>query len=188
MAKGIDYLEEDRPIAGQKYFLKSAIKGPDGTIYEKIKFVCGTIEEAKRTAANMIQQDNTFDISVGEIGKWSPVLPSVDNSDDFEYQDQKLNEVMKGYLENQRASKDHFEERKAAVLRDGLLAHLEPEEVIPRGPGPPPPINERQLRQIALQQADAVHPAERAAQGLPERMDTVIDLPLGRSRDWKAQV
>ena len=35
MARGVDYLEEDRPIAGQKYFLKSVIAGQDGKVYEQ---------------------------------------------------------------------------------------------------------------------------------------------------------
>ena len=164
------------------------IKGEDGTVIEKIKFVCGTEDEARRVAGRMMQQDDTFDIVLGEVGKWSPVLPSVDNSEDVEYQDERLNKMMKQNVNNQRAAKDHFEQRKAAVMKDGLLAHLEPEEVIPEGQAPPPaPMNERELRQLALAEADAVHPAERSARKLPQREDTTIDLP-GRSSDLRGRV
>lgn len=189
MARGVDYLEEDRPIAGQKFFLKSVITGQDGAVYEKIRYVCGTMEDAKRTAAVMIQQNDTFDIAVGEIGKWSPVIPGLDNSEDVEYQDERLNETMKQYIETQKAAKEHFETRKAGVIREGIEAHLEEDEKIPEGlPGPPPPINEHELWEAAKAEAATVHPSERAARGLPEVEDVVLDVPVSRSSGWKAVV
>ena len=188
MARAIDYLREDPPIAGQKYFLKSVIQGPNGKVYEIIRYVCGGLDEAKRVAQTFRQQNDDFDVVLGEVGKWSDVLPTLDNTEDVEYQNQELQAHMKGYLENQRAAKDHFEQRKANVLRDGLIAHLEPDEVIPKGlPAPPPPIDERQLRSKALAEAETMHPAERAAAGLPEREDISLDIPVrGRASGWKA--
>ena len=179
----IDHLQEDTPISGQKYFLKSTIRSPDGTLFEKVRCVCGTLEEARRTASSLMQQDDRFHIAVGEVGKWGPSEATLDNSEDVVYQDERLQQTMKQYLENQRSAKDEFQKRKAAVMRDGLLAHLKPEEVIPEGgPGPPPPMDERELRRIALETA---HPAERAALGLDDREDVVLEVPT-RSQGWRA--
>ena len=186
MPQPIDHLIEDAPIAGQKFFLKSTIRGPDGTLYEKLRCVCGTVEEARRTAASLMQQDDRFNIALGEVGKWSPSEATPDNCDNTVYQDEKLQAMMSQYLENQRAAKDEFHRRKAAVMQDGLLANLKPDEVIPSGqPGPPPPMDERALRELAV---GTVHPAERAAMLLPELEDTTIDLPQARSNAWKACV
>lgn len=180
---GIDHLQEDPPIAGQKFFLKSTIRAPDKTLYEKVRYVCGTLEEAKRVASSFMQQDDRFHIAVGEVGKWGPSEPNLDNTDESVYQDERLQQTMQQYLENQRAAKDEFEKRKANVIRDGLLAHLKPEEVIPRGEGPPPPMDEKELRKLALETA---HPAERAAMGLDDREDIAFDVGPSRSSQWKA--
>lgn len=178
----IDMLTEDQPIAGQKYFLKSTIRGPDQTLFEKVRCVCGTIEEARRTAASLMQQDDRFNIAVGEVGKWSPSEPDVENSDNTVYQDERLQQMMVQYLDNQRAARDEFSRRKTAVMQDGLLAHLKPEEVIEPGQeGPPPPLDEKGLRELAQQ---SVHPVERRALGI-ETTDTTIDLPPARSSSWK---
>lgn len=171
MGQTIDYLEEDQPIAGQKYFLKSFIKGPDGTVFEKIRYVCGTSEDGERTAQRLIEEDDTFDIFMGEVGKWLPVEGNMDNSGKVEYQNEKLNEVMKQYKQNQEDAKAHFKERTAKIKRDGYMEHLENEERIAPGPGPSAPLDERRAWEMAPR---------------TDVSTSVIDVPVGRSKEWKA--
>lgn len=180
----VDYLPADEKISGQEWFLVSHAKLPNGQWFMKLGGVFDTLERAERVAKQKIKRDDNFNIAAGEVGKWLPAIPETENCDRTEYTDERLNELFKGYRESQIAARDHFEERKQNVMRDGLAAHLEEDEIIPKGgPGPPKPMDERSLRQLA--DAECVHPAERAAIGLPAREDSTIDLPLTRSSAWK---
>lgn len=170
MVQYVDYVQEDPPISGQKYFLVSYAKLNDGSWWQKIRSVWGNMEQAERVARQLSKQDNTFDILVGEVGKWVPALPTADDCERVEYGNERLNELFKGYVEGQQKARDHFEERKALVMKDGLDANLLPEEVIERGAGPPPPMDERALRELAVK----------------EKQDTELDLPVNRAPAWRA--
>lgn len=182
----VDYLEEDTPIAGQKFFLVSHAKLQDGSWWMKIRGAWDSLEQAERVAKRLMKSNDAFDIVAGEVGKWVPALPTQDNCERVEYSDERLNDLFKGYAEGQRAAKEHFHERKEKVMREGIDKHLLPEEIVPEGSGPPPPMSERELREAALAEAESMHPAERAAMGLPERESSSVDLPLTRSSAWQA--
>ena len=180
----IDYLQPDPPIAGQKFFVVTHAKMPNGTWLMKIGGVFDSMERADRFAKQAIRRDDSYNIAAGPVGEWLEAIPAPENSDRTEYSKEELNELFKGYHQAQAEARDHFEERKANVMRDGLAAHLQPDEIIPKGPGPDAPISERKFRELA--QSEAVHPAERKALGLPELEDSSIELPLTRSAAWKA--
>lgn len=172
MPRYVDYVDEDKPIAGQKHFLASHVRLTDGSWWVKIRSVWGSLEQAERVAKQLIKQDDTFDVSVGDVGKWVPATPSMDQCERVEYSDEHLNELFRDYKEGQRQAKDHFDERKALVMRDGIDAHLAPEEVIPPGDALPPPLDERAIRALAASEED--------------KRSSEIDLPLARSNTWRA--
>lgn len=173
MVRYVDYLAPDPEISGQRYFLVSHAQLSDGSWWCKFGGAWDSLEQAQRVAQQRIKVDDSFNIAAGPVGQWVPAIPTPENTENVEYSDERLNTLFKGYVEGQRAAKEHFIERKEAVMRDGLDAHLTPEEIIPRGPGPPPPIDERGLRELA-QAEGASEPSE----------STTVNIPLTSSSSW----
>ena len=78
-----------------------------------------------------------MDIFVADMYKWLLIPPDVNAIDNQEYQESFLNDLIKGYRDNQAAAKQHFMERKEAVKRDGLDAHLLEHERVEPDPAAP---------------------------------------------------
>ena len=76
----------------------------------KIRGVFEYREEAATYASKLIKDDPVHNILIGEIGKWIPWDPNVNEIADQEYADEQLNSLMKKKREN--------EEQKAAFFRD----------------------------------------------------------------------
>jgi len=76
----------------------------------KIRGVFEYREEAATYASKLIKDDPIHNILIGEIGKWIPWDPNVNEIADQEYADEQLNNLMKKKREN--------EEQKAAFFRD----------------------------------------------------------------------
>lgn len=175
MVRYVDFLAPDPEISGQRYFLVSHAQLSDGSWWCKFGGAWDSLEQAERVAQQRIKVDDSFNIAAGPVGQWVPAIPTPENTEKVEYSDERLNDLFKGYAEGQRAAREHFLERKEAVKRDGLDRHLAPDEVVAPGPGPPAPINERQLREVSVD-----------AGGGQEKEDTTVHLPLTRSPAWQA--
>jgi hypothetical protein len=138
-AAPIDFLDEDViTITGQQYALVSFVSGASSQKSEKcamkIRGVFATRDEASNHVKKLMRIDDSFDIFLVEMYKWVPVPPDPNAIEDHEYNESYLNTLLKGYKESQLAAKQHFAERKRAVMEQGLDANLLPEERLPAPP------------------------------------------------------
>ena len=90
----------------------------------KVRGVFATREEADQHASKLIKLDPCFDIFVMDLYQWCLIPPDPTSVEDVHFQDKELHELIRGHYANQRTAHEYFEERKAAVLRDGLDDHL----------------------------------------------------------------
>lgn len=142
---GLHPLEADYiSIPGQQYALCSFV-GPEfcrqksGQFALKIRGVFATQDEAKAYVNRLHRAgDNLVDIFLLEVGKWGPCPPDPMQIENSEYQEKFLNDLMQGYAESQRSAKEMFNDRKEKVMKEGLDAHLLPEERLPPPAAPLP--------------------------------------------------
>jgi hypothetical protein len=138
-----NYLERDYiSIPNQRFALVSCV-GPEqpqkcDQFAIKIRGVFGSKEEADTYVRRLMQYDNKFHVYVVEMGAWLVLPPNHDLIEDQQYQEGFLQDIMKGYAESQLGAQQLFEERKQAVMRDGIDKHLLPHERLP----PPPEMQE----------------------------------------------
>lgn len=133
-----NFLDDDYvTVPGQLYALVSFV-APNGTNQRNDKFgmkirgCFASREEAQGHVRRLQQVDRLMDIYLVDMYKWLLIPPDPNSIDDQEFQEEYLNNIMKGYRENQLLAKKHFEERKEAVRRDGLDPHLLEHERLPR--------------------------------------------------------
>lgn len=128
----VDYIT----VPGQLYAVISLV-GPTGTNQRNDKFglkIRGCFPNTEEAAAHVKKLqavDKTMDIFVADMYKWLLIPPDVNAIDNAEYQEGFLNDLIKGYRENQELAKQHFMERKEAVKKEGLDKHLLEHERIP---------------------------------------------------------
>lgn len=119
MASGV--LEQDfTTVPGQTYALISLV-GPDlpqknEKFGLKIRGVFASKDEAASHAKRLQKEDGTFDIYVVDMYKWLLIPPDNDKIDDVHYQEEKLEEIMSHYKENQQQAKIMFEKRKKDMI------------------------------------------------------------------------
>jgi hypothetical protein len=143
VAEKVDYLDVDTlTVPGQTYALVSFVSPTGNQKNEKmgmkLRGVFSTPEEAKAHVHKLMKMDSTMDIYLMEMYKWVLIPPDPQKIDDHEYQDDFLNTMMIEYKKNQLEAKRLFDERKRAVMEQGLDANLLPEEKIAPGGAPPP--------------------------------------------------
>jgi len=126
-----DYLTEDTIVPeGQKYVCISFLSDPENKTTLngiKIRGVFSTLEAASEHAKNLQNIDKYFNVFVGEVGKWLPYdpAPTSDQAGSPEYAQEQLNNLMKGYLENQNKAKIFEEKRKVENVRRSLEEQIE---------------------------------------------------------------
>ena len=77
----------------------------------KVRGVYDTLKEAQIKAKRLQQNDKSFSVFVGQVGYWLPWDPSnSDNIESQEYSEKQLNDLVKGYKENQDKKTQHFQE------------------------------------------------------------------------------
>lgn len=131
-------------IPGQNFALVSFV-GPEycsqksNRFAMKIRGVFATEEEAGAYVKRLQRSgDNSVDIFLMSLYNWCPCPPNPMEIETQEYQEEFLQDLMKGYAESQRSAKELFNERKERVMKEGLDANLAPEERIPKPIGPLP--------------------------------------------------
>ena len=118
-------LEQDlTTVPGQLYALISLV-GPElpqknEKFGLKIRGVFNTREEAANHAKRLQKEDATFDIYVVDMYKWLLIPPDREKIDDVHYQNEKLEEIMAKYRENQRMAAAMFERRKKDMMATPL--------------------------------------------------------------------
>lgn len=121
-----DYLDNDEPINGQKYVCLSiltnrsikdvssgeVIKSDNNAKGIKIRGVYNTMEEAKSRCEQIRQFDKVFNVFVGEVGSWLPWDDDPESAEEAVYAEEKLNQLMKSFKEQQIKAKEFHEIRK----------------------------------------------------------------------------
>jgi hypothetical protein len=127
-------LEQDYTTVPGQLFACLSIVGPDcpqktDKFGIKIRGAFSTREEAANHAKRLQKEDATFDIYVVDMYKWLLIPPDPSQIEDAHYTNEKLEEIMTKYRENQTHAARMFEERKRdmmAVKAPGDLPYIKP--------------------------------------------------------------
>lgn len=114
-------LEQDyTTVPGQLYACLSIV-GPEAPQKNdkfgiKIRGAFSTRDEAASHAKRLQKEDATFDIYVVDMYKWLLIPPDPTKIEDSHYTNEKLEELMTGYRENQAQAAKMFNERKRDMV------------------------------------------------------------------------
>ena len=119
-------LEQDYLTVPGQMFACISFVGPDQPqrnekLGLKIRGCFATRDEAASHAKRLQKEDAIVDIYVVDMYKWLLVPPDRDQIQDVHYQNEKLEEIMSKYRENQAQAASMFEKRK----RDAMAKPLE---------------------------------------------------------------
>jgi hypothetical protein len=132
MATGM--LEQDYTTVPGQLFACLSIVGPEcpqktDKFGIKIRGTFATRDEAANHAKRLQREDATFDIYVVDMYKWLLIPPDPASIEDAHYTNEKLEEIMTKYRENQAQAARMFEERKRdmmAVKIPGDMPYIKP--------------------------------------------------------------
>jgi len=110
-------LEQDYITVPGQVFACVSFVGPDlpqknEKFGMKIRGAFATRDEAASHAKRLQKEDALVDIYVVDMYKWLLIPPDREQIDDVHYQNEKLEEIMSKYKENQAAAAAMFEKRK----------------------------------------------------------------------------
>lgn len=113
-------LEQDYTTVPGQVFACISIVGPEcpqktDKFGIKLRGAFATRDEAANHAKRLQKEDATFDIYVVDMYKWLLIPPDPTKIEDVHYTNEKLEEIMSGYKENQSQAARMFNERKQAM-------------------------------------------------------------------------
>ena len=122
-------LETDYTTVPGQVFACLSIIGPEAPQKNdkfgiKIRGAFATRDEAANHAKRLQKEDTTFDIYVVDMYKWLLIPPDPTKIEDVHYTNDKLEEIMSGYKENQAQAARMFNERKQGMKDDKI--HITP--------------------------------------------------------------
>jgi hypothetical protein len=82
----------------------------------KVRGSYSSYKLAKKRADRLKEDDESFNIFIGEVGKWCPFNPVNINDVKPEYQNSQLNEIVHSHIKQAELTKQHYNDRKAALL------------------------------------------------------------------------
>ena len=114
-------LEQDYTTVPGQIFACLSIVGPEAPQKNdkfgiKIRGAFNSRDEAANHAKRLQKEDATFDIYVVDMYKWLLIPPDPTKIEDAHYSNEKLEELMVGYRENQAQASKMFEERKRDMM------------------------------------------------------------------------
>lgn len=114
-------LEQDYTTVPGQIFACLSVVGPDcpqknDKFGIKIRGAFNTRDEAASHAKRLQKEDATFDIYVVDMYKWLLIPPDPAKIEDAHYTNEKLEELMSGYKENQAQAAKMFNERKRDMV------------------------------------------------------------------------
>lgn len=120
----IDYLFEDPPLTNQTYALISIV-GPlmpqKCDVWGlKIRGVAKDEVDAKKMSQKLLRMDNTCDVYTVEVGKFFPLAVDPSSMGNVVYQNEELNKLIKGYLENKELAEEHWVKRKNDLVKEAI--------------------------------------------------------------------
>ena len=112
--------QEKTTVPGQLYACLSVV-GPEAPQKNdkfgiKIRGAFASRDEAASHAKRLQKEDSTFDIYVVDMYKWLLIPPDPLKIEDVHYQNEKLEEIMSGYKENQAEAARMFNDRKRDMM------------------------------------------------------------------------
>jgi len=116
-------LETDYTTVPGQVFACLSIVGPEAPQKNdkfgiKIRGAFATRDEAANHAKRLQKEDTTFDIYVVDMYKWLLIPPDSSKIADVHYNNEKLEEIMSGYKDNQAQAARMFSERKQGMMKD----------------------------------------------------------------------
>lgn len=110
-------LEQDYTTVPGQLFACLSVVGPEAPQKNdkfgiKIRGAFASRDEAAAHAKRLQKEDSTFDIYVVDMYKWLLIPPDPLKIEDVHYQNEKLEEIMSGYRDNQAEAARMFNERK----------------------------------------------------------------------------
>ena len=114
-------LEQDYTTVPGQVFACISIVGPEcpqktDKFGIKLRGAFATRDEAANHSKRLQKEDATFDIYVVDMYKWLLIPPDSSKIEDVHYTNDKLEEIMTGYKENQSHAARMFQERKQAMM------------------------------------------------------------------------
>jgi hypothetical protein len=127
-------LEQDYLTVPGQLFACISFVGPDlpqknEQLGMKIRGCFSTRDEAASHAKRLQKEDALVDIYVVDMYKWLLIPPQRDQIENVHYQNEKLEEIMTKYRENQAAAAAMFEKRKRDMIAkpiDGEFPYIDP--------------------------------------------------------------
>lgn len=118
-------LERDYTVVPGQLYACLSIVGPDrpqrsDQFAIKIRGCFATKDEAANHAKRLQKEDATFDIYVVDMFQWLVIPPRSEEIQDTHYVEEKLEEMMTAYRENQAQARKLFEERKRDMMAKPL--------------------------------------------------------------------
>lgn len=118
-------LEQDYLTVPGQLFACISFVGPDlpqknEKLGMKIRGCFGSKDEAASHAKRLQKEDALVDIYVVDMYKWLLIPPDREQIDDVHYQNDKLEEIMSKYRQNQSAAAAMFEKRKRDMMAKPL--------------------------------------------------------------------
>jgi hypothetical protein len=129
-------LEQDYLTVPGQYFACVSFVGPEQPqknekLGMKIRGCFSTRDEAASHAKRLQKEDALVDIYVVDMYKWLLIPPDRSQIEDVHYQNEKLEEIMSKYRENQSAAASMFEKRKRDMMakpQDGEFPYIDPSD------------------------------------------------------------
>ena len=179
-------LEQDyTTVPGQLYACLSVV-GPEAPQKNdkfgiKIRGAFASRDEAASHAKRLQKEDSTFDIYVVDMYKWLLIPPDPLKIEDVHYQNEKLEEIMSGYKENQAEAARMLNERKRDMMEsksyikpgdENSLFYTRPDE---------PPVSHQAevLERLKKEKPDT--PME----DLVKEADAVVATEIEERRKWR---
>lgn len=89
----------------------------------KVRGVYDTYREAEVRAKVLQKLDPTFDVFVGQVGYWLPLIFDTNHIENNEYANEQLNTLIKSYKENQE-KKDIFYQERTKEMKENAMKEL----------------------------------------------------------------
>ena len=153
-------LETDYTTVPGQVFACLSIIGPEAPQKNdkfgiKIRGAFATRDEASNHAKRLQKEDPTFDIYVVDMYKWLLIPPDPTKIEDVHYTNEKLEEIMVGYKENQAQATRMFNERKESMMKNTVSAGDENSKFYTKPDEAPIPHPSEVLEDLKKEKPDA---------------------------------
>ena len=181
-------LEQDYTNVPGQVFALISIVGPDCPQKNekfglKIRGCFASHEDASAYARRLQKDDATFDIYVVEMYKWLLIPPDRDKIEDVHYAEEKLEEIMTKYRENQTQARIMFDKRKKDMTEK--QTYIDPSDENSKFYSRPdePPISHPA---DVVERLKADHP-DKTMDELIQMANDVIDGEMKERQKWREQ-